>query len=128
MSQKLEYDLSQELPDPVWNHYGSYLSKRSPKVTCLQIQWDGLVGTLDGTIELEISNQVSRSEEEADEFVTKVPLVDSNGDPIALDSASNKSNCHLVMIETPHAAWRLKPSKGGITAGMLKAIMIEPSE
>lgn len=128
MSTKLEYDLSQDLPDVEWNHYGSEFSKKSPRLSSLQIQWDGLEGTLNGTIELEISNQVTKSESEVDDFVTKVPLVDSNGDPLALTSASNKSNCHLVMIETPHAAWRLIPGKGGITAGTLKALMIEPSE
>lgn len=128
MSKKLEYDLSQDLPDPIWNHYGSDFSKRSPKLTSLQIQWDGLAGTLNGTIELEISHKVSRNEAEFDDFVTKVPLLDSNGDTLALNSASNKSDCHLIMIETPHAAWRLKVGKGGITAGLLQALMIEPSE
>lgn len=128
MSKKLEYDLSEDLPAVVWNHYGSEFSKRSPRLSCLQLQWDGLTGTLDGTLGLEISNQVTKSESEVDDFVTTIPLKDSNGDPLTLNSASNKGDCHIVMIEIPHASWRLKVGKGGITAGILKALMIEPSE
>lgn len=124
----IQYDLSKDIPVVEWNHYGSSFSKRSPRLTCLQIQWDGLTGTLNGTLQLEISNKVSRNEEGFDDFVTIIPLKDSNGNPLALNSASNKSSCHLIMIEVPHAAWRLKVGKGGITGGILQALMIEPSE
>ena len=123
----LEFDLSQAIPTAEWNSYGTF-SKRSPKLTSLQIQWHGLAGTLNGTLQLEISNKVSRGAGEEDEFVTQIPLKDENGDPLTLDSASNKDNCKIVMIEVPHAGWRLKVDKGGITEGTLKALMIEPSE
>lgn len=128
MSTKLEYDLSQEIPEAEWNFYGSEFSKRSPKLTCIQIQWDGLVGTLDGTIELEVTNQVTKLDGEEDEFVTKIPIKDSQGNEYSLNSASNKSDCIQGKISFPHAAWRLKVDKGGITGGILKALMIEPSE
>ena len=124
----LEFDLSQAIPDPEWNIYGATYSKRSPRLACLQIQWDGLTGTLDGTLELEVSNMVTRGDGEEDEFVTQVPLKKDNGDPLVLDSASNKDNCKMVLIEAPHASWRLKVNKGGITSGIIKALMIEPSE
>lgn len=123
----IKYDLSDNIPEPEWNYYGSEYSKKSPRLTSLQIQWDGLTGLLDGTIELEISNMVTRKEDEADEFVTKIPLLDSNGNIISLNKASNKLNCHIVVIDTPHAGWRLQVDKGNITGGILKALMIEPS-
>lgn len=125
MPNKIEIDFSQELPEAEWNSYGD-VSRRTPKVTCLQIQWDGLTGTLDGTLLLEISNQLGH-DPDSNEFVTKVPLLDEEGNEISLDSASNKSNCYMQKIEIPHGSWRLTPSKGGITGGTLKALMIEAS-
>lgn len=122
----LEIDLSQAVPTAEWNIYGSEYAKNTPKLTSLQIQWDGLTGTLNGTISLEISNRQGTGTD-PDEFVTVVPLLKADGSTLALDTASNKSDCFMQLIKAPHGSWRLKVSKGGITAGTLKALMIEPS-
>ena len=127
MAEKIELDLSEDIPAVEWNHYGSEMSRETPKQTCLQIEWDGLTGTLDGTLLLEITNQRGR-DVSSNDFVTKVPLLDSEGNEIALNSASNKADCYMQLINVPHGAWRLKTDKGGITAGTLKALMVVPSE
>lgn len=122
----LEIDLSQAVPSAEWNIYGSPQAKSTPKLTSLQIQWHGLTGTLDGTISLEISNRQGNGED-PDEFVTVVPLLKSDNSQLALDSASNKADCFMQIIKVPHGSWRLQVDKGNITGGILKALMIEPS-
>ena len=126
MSEIIEIDLSQAVPTLEWNYYGSGFSRETPKEVCLQIEWHGLSGTLNGTIGLEISNQ--RGDDlDSNDFVTNVPLLDSEGNPITLNSASNKTDCYMQVIKLPHGSWRLKLNKGGITAGTLKTLMVVPS-